>query len=62
MTRKLVDPVHFFASDGHSIMTRAYLLARIKILEDQNARLKKVVKKMAAAQERPADEPSPTLN
>jgi hypothetical protein len=44
MKKRLVDPVHFFNSDGTSHLSVKHLLNKITILEAQNERLMRMLR------------------
>ena len=49
MTRRLVDPVHFFDSHGKAMLTRRHEEQRIKELEAENLRLKQLLSQTVKA-------------
>ncbi|WLR90978.1 hypothetical protein [Shinella zoogloeoides] len=49
MTRRLVDPVHFFDSHGRSMLTRKVEEQRIAELEAENLKLKQLLTRTVQA-------------
>lgn len=43
VTRRLIDPIHFFDERGHSTMSTDYLKSRLKELEADNERLRRLL-------------------
>jgi hypothetical protein len=41
--RKKVDPIHFFNQFGHALLSHVHLIKRVRLLEEDNARLKRLL-------------------
>lgn len=59
---RLVDPVHFFNARGTSALTEAHLAERIRELEEENARLRRLLKLAGRQIQKLAERPSPPLH
>ena len=59
MTRKPVDPVHFFDHLGFSVLSNRHVLARNEELEKENERLRDIIRRLQARMRHLDGQPKP---